>query len=746
MGSNPLDTPVRFIKGIGPKRAEVLAGQGVATVRDLLYYFPYGYLDLSAIDSVAALRDHAGTAELRSAVGTVRSVELLGRPPRQRLVIRLEDATGAVHLVFFEGINFLKKAFLEGETLAVSGRVTKFKNQIQIVHPMIDRLSQGPEDELPGPGEPRKGEGFLHTGGIIPKYGSSKELRDVRLHVRGLRKIMREALDHYLRHVPEVLPLSLLESHRFDGIQEALASIHFPESFERLAEATRRLKFEELFIMQLILNLRKNLIKTGFPGISFTIESRLARALVDGLPFRLTPAQVGVINEIAADMRAPRPMNRLLQGDVGSGKTLVALTAALISVDSGYQALFMAPTELLAEQHFRTISGYCTPLGVRTHLLTAGTKGRERTSLLETLAAGEPGIVVGTHALFQEEVRFGRAGLIIIDEQHRFGVSQRLSLRQKGVQAGQSTGSGAALQPDLLVMTATPIPRTLSMTLYGDLDVSVIGELPPGRKSIRTSIRFERERPALYQFLAEQLGEGRQVYIVYPLVEESEKLDLKAATGSYEKLSREIFPEISTGLVHGRMSAEERDAVMSSFKRGETRILVSTTVIEVGIDVPNATVMVVEHAERFGLSQMHQLRGRVGRGSDQSYAILMAPDWMKGKIASASGAFAGDLASDDALLSVRRLVIMVETNDGFKIAENDLKIRGPGEFFGTRQSGVPGLRIADLLTDGELLDLARVEAARLVAEDPQLRLGGHRQLRELVGREIRELLPLTQSG
>ncbi|HLB00990.1 MAG TPA: DEAD/DEAH box helicase, partial [Bacteroidota bacterium] len=425
MATDPLATPVRFIKGIGPKRAEVLAELGVTTVRDLLYYFPYGYLDLSAIDTMTALRTHAGTGNLRSTIGAVRTIELLGRPPRQRLVIRLEDPTGAVHLVFFEGINFLKKAFLEGETLAVSGRVTRFRNQIQIVHPMIDRLSPAAEDSPARPGDPHRlgdREGFLHTGGIIPKYGSTKELRDVRLHVRGLRKIMRGVLDRYLPHVREPLPARVLKAHTLDGIVPALSSIHFPESFERLGEARRRLKFEELYIMQLILALRRNLVKTGLPGIAFHVESRLARALVDGLPFRLTPGQVAVINEIAGDMKEPRPMNRLLQGDVGSGKTLVALTAALIAVDSGRQALFMAPTEILAEQHYRTLSGYCAPLGVGVRLLTAGTRGKDRESLLERLAAGEPGITVGTHALIQEDVRLGNAGLVVIDEQHRFGV------------------------------------------------------------------------------------------------------------------------------------------------------------------------------------------------------------------------------------------------------------------------------------------------------------------------------------
>ncbi|HLF14823.1 MAG TPA: ATP-dependent DNA helicase RecG [Bacteroidota bacterium] len=730
-----LYTPVRFLKGIGPKRAEVLAGHGIATVRDLLYYYPYGYLDLGRVETIGALRSHdygdrAGA--LRSTLGTVRTVELLGRPPRQRLVIVLEDGTGFLQLIFFEGINFLKRAFAAGDLLAASGRVTRFRNQIQIVHPMIDRLSSGGEDGS-GP------EGFLHTGGIIPKYGSTKELRGVQLHVRGLRKIMREVVTQFLPHVPEILPAPVLASRGLAGISAALESIHFPQSYEALDVARRRLKYEELYMMQLLLAMRRNSVKSGPPGIAFRIGSRLARSLVDSLPFTLTAGQVSVINEITRDMREPRPMNRLLQGDVGSGKTVVALTAALIAVDNGCQAVFMAPTEILAEQHHRTISGYCAPLGVSVRLLTGGTKGKEREAIVRWIGSGEPGIYVGTHALIQEGVRFGRMGLAVIDEQHRFGVSQRLALRQGSAAAGEP-------QTDLLVMTATPIPRTLSMTLYGDLDVSVIRELPPERKKIVTSLRFEKERPAVYSFLRGQLSEGRQVYIVYPLVDESEKIDLKAATASFGRLRKEVFPEISTGLVHGKMPAGERDAVMAAFKEGAIRILVATTVIEVGIDIPNATVMLVEHAERFGLSQLHQLRGRVGRGSSQSYAILMAPDWMRARISQSASLLPDEGEPDDTLIAVRRLQIMRDTNDGFKIAENDLKLRGPGEFFGTKQSGLPRLRIADLLTDQELLDLARADAVSTVERDPHLRLSGHRHLREVVGREMKELVPLTESG
>lgn len=727
----PLDTPVRFLKGIGPKRAEALSGQGISTVRDLLYYFPYGYLDLGTIEPVSALRSGDPSA-LRSAVGSVLRVELLGRPPRQRLVVQLGDATGTLQLVFFEGINYLKRAFEAGETLAVSGRVTRYRGQPQIVHPMIDRLAGGGDEGEAGPG-------FVHTGGIIPKYGSSKELRDVHLHVRGLRTVIREAVTRYLPDVPEILPDPLRAARGLAPVAEALEAIHFPPTMEALERARRRFKFEELYLMQMLLLLRRHSLRHGAPGIPFRIESRLARALVDSLPFRLTAGQVSVINEIARDMREPKPMNRLLQGDVGSGKTVVALTAALVAVDNGYQAVVMAPTEILAEQHAATLSRHCSPLGVQVRLLTGATKGAEREETVAAIGAGTPGIIVGTHALIQQGVRFGRMGLAIIDEQHRFGVSQRLALREGG--AGED-----GIQPDLLVMTATPIPRTLSMTLYGDLDVSVIRELPPGRKPIVTSLRFERDRSAVYAFLREQLSAGRQVYIVYPLVEESEKVDLKAATASFEELRSEVFPEISTGLIHGRMSGADRDAVMAAFKSGEVRILVATTVIEVGIDVPNASVMVIEHAERFGLSQLHQLRGRVGRGSSQSYAILMAPDWMRTKIGRGPALIPDGGETDDRLASLRRLEILAETDDGFKIAENDMKLRGPGEFFGTRQSGVPRLRIADLLADQELLELARSDAAATVDSDPHLRRPEHRELRDVVSREMRELLPLTRSG
>ncbi len=730
--TDPLDTPVRFLKGIGPRRAEVLEAHGIGTVRDLLRYYPYGYLDLGSVESIGALRTPGRGDVPRSTLGTVRTVELLGRPPRQRLVIVLEDGTGTVQLLFFEGINFLKRAFAAGDMLAVSGRVSRFRNQVQIVHPMIDRLSSGGE-------EGAAHEGFLHTGGIIPKYGSSKELRGVQLHVRGLRTIMREAVTHYLPNVPEILSPSILSARGLAGISESLESIHFPESHAALEVARRRLKYEELYLMQLLLALRRSAVKSAAPGIPFKVKSRLARALVDALPFTLTPGQVSAINEITKDMGEPKPMNRLLQGDVGSGKTVVALTAALVAVDNGYQAVFMAPTELLAEQHYQTISTSCAPLGVPVRILTGGVKGRDKDAIVRSIEEGEPGIYLGTHALIQKGIRFAKMGLAIIDEQHRFGVSQRLALRQGN--PGQR-----GVQPDLLVMTATPIPRTLSMTLYGDLDVSVIRGLPPGRKKIVTSLRFEKERSAVYAFLRQQLAAGSQVYIVYPLVDESEKLDLKAATVSYEQLRTEVFPEISTGLVHGRMPSEDREAVMRAFKEGAIRILVATTVIEVGIDVPNASVMVVEHAERFGLSQLHQLRGRVGRGSSQSHAILMAPDWMKAKISRGASLLGVEGEPEENVIAVRRLVITRETDDGFIIAENDLKIRGPGEFFGTKQSGLPRLRIADLLTDQDLLDIARSDALATIDRDPHLRLDEHRNLRPVIAREMKELLPLTQSG
>jgi ATP-dependent DNA helicase RecG len=729
-----LTTPIQYLKGIGPRRAEALSELGITTVRDLLYYFPYGYVDLSSVQTIAGLRASANSGSWLTVIGTVRAFDLLGRPPKQRFVVLLGDATGTIQLVFFRQVSYFKKAFQIGETLAVSGKVTLFGRQMQIVHPSIDRLSGDADEE----GDQ---EGFLHTRGLVPKYGSTGELKEVHLHVKGLRKVMKTAVEEFVDLVEEPLPPDLLARHALAPLREALRGIHFPDSVETLERARHRLKFDELFFMQLMLATRRQSVKSDLPGVAFNVESGLARSLKERLPFTLTKAQVSVLKEITDDMKSPKPMSRLLQGDVGSGKTVVALFAMLIAVDNGYQAAFMAPTEILAEQHAKTLSAFLKDQPVSVRLLVGSQRSKLREDILEDVRRGSAQIVVGTHALIQESVQFARLGLIVIDEQHRFGVAQRLALKEKAAVEGTQVPF-----PDLLVMTATPIPRTLSLTLYGDLDVSLLNELPAHRQSIRTALRPESKRAGVYEFVREQVKEGRQAYIVYPLIEESEKLDLKAATESYELLRTGEFKDLRLALLHGKMPSEEKEEVMGRLKSGKIDVLVATTVIEVGIDVPNASVMVIEHAERFGLSQLHQLRGRVGRGSAQSYCILVAPDWLT-KIGRRAPTLPGiDGERDDTQKAARRLHTMVDTTDGFKIAEIDLEIRGPGEFFGTRQSGLPQLQLANLMTDGALLIDARAEAYRIVDEDPHLRRAEHGSLRKYFAERLADAMTMVQGG
>ena len=726
------DSPVQYLAKVGPRRAAALEELGVRTIRDLLYYFPFGYLDLSAVERIGNLRNLIGSGQWITVMGNVIAFDVLGRPPRQRMAVTLGDDTGSVQLVFFQSVRYFRNAFTVGEMLAVSGKVTGYGRQPQIVHPSIDRIDPA--------GEGAAG-GFLHTGGIVPKYRSSEELRGARLHLKGLRRIMKLAVEGYADLVPETLPAAVRERLSLIQLGPALHSIHFPESPESLERARRRLKFDELFAMQLMLALRRNGVKAGPPGISFNVSSKLARRLVDSLPFRLTRAQVRVVKEIADDMSSPSPMNRLLQGDVGSGKTIVALIAMLIAIENGYQAAFMAPTEILAEQHFMTLKNFLNDLPVTVRLLIGGQRARLREDVLEDVRRGSAQLIVGTHALIQESVEYANLGLAVIDEQHRFGVTQRVALVGKGKVSG-----ALPPHPDVLVMTATPIPRTLSLTIFGDLDVSVIDQMPSNRRPVRTVVKFESERDSIHSFIREQLESGRQAYIIYPLIEESEKLDLKAATESYEMLRTTVFSDRKVGLIHGRMPAEEKESIMAVFKRGELDVLVSTTVIEVGIDIPNAAVMVIEHAERFGLSQLHQLRGRVGRGSDQSYCILAAPDWMRRALSSTRRAAELFGEEEEKQKAIRRLKTMLETVDGFKIAEIDLEIRGPGDFFGTRQSGLPELQIANLITDGDLLSIARSEAFGIIGRDPHLRLTEHLALRTHLLDRMKVALTLIDAG
>ncbi len=732
------DESLQYLHGVGPKRAAVLASLGIHTIHDLFYYFPRNYLDRSHVTKIKDLRRLLFTDHDITVVGKVVAMDTVrGRGGSARFVLVLNDETGSLDCVFFGGIQWFQKMFRVGEVLAVSGRPAMYGGRIQFVHPEFDRLSLDEEEE----GEV-DWSNALNTGAIIPQYRSTEGARRVRLDSRGLRRIIKRALGEKLHVIDETLSKSILEKHELVDARHALRSIHFPQGWNDLDRARRRLKFDELFYLQLLLAYRKREVKLEQQGVSFVVKSKLARQLVDSLPFELTKAQKKVIREIASDMSSPRPMNRLLQGDVGSGKTIVALIAMLIAIENGYQTAFMAPTEILSEQHFHTLRNFLKAIPVNVRLLIGGQRQRLRKDILEDVKRGSAQLVVGTHALIQEQVTFNQLGLVVIDEQHRFGVLQRAVLREKALKS-----SLRPVHPDVLVMTATPIPRSLAMTVYGDLDVSIINEMPEHRKPIRTILRFDSQREEVYEFVRQEVAKGRQVYIVYPLIEESEKLDLQAATKNFQRLRDEIFSDLDIELIHGRMSPDAKDEIMSDFKLGKINILVATTVIEVGIDVPNATVMVIENAERFGLAQLHQLRGRVGRGSEQSYCILVA----KEKILSAAlarppsseAAFAEEVERKKA---EARLKTILKTIDGFKIAEVDLKLRGPGEFFGTKQSGLPELQIANITTDGEILSVARKEAFHLVADDPQLRRKENQSVRKHFLERYKNQLALVKTG
>jgi ATP-dependent DNA helicase RecG len=739
------------VKGIGPKRAAILEDIGVRTVMDLFMYVPRRYLDRSSVVTVARLKEivRGGRSpglpisedepppdarQDHTVVGEVRSFRVVGYGPKSRLVLILADSTGSVQCVWFGGVQYWRKAFAVGEKLAVSGQGSMYGGSVQFVHPDVDRIA-GPAEAGEGgdQGERIDWNSTLHSGGLVPVYASSQELSRVGFDSAGFRRVLHATIRDHLKNVVDTLPASVIARQSLLPLSEAIRKVHFPPSREDLEQGLRRLKFEEFFRFQVKLALKRQWQREGLQGIAFSAESSLARRLVDSLPFSLTKAQVQVIKEVSADMSSTRPMNRLLQGDVGSGKTIVALTAMLIAVDNGYQAVFMAPTEILAEQHYKTITHFLERLPVSIRLLVGAQRTVLRRDILGDVQRGSADIVVGTHALFEKEVRFSRLGLVIIDEQHRFGVLQRSLLRKKGT------------NPDVLIMTATPIPRTLSLTLYGDLDVSIINELPRDRRPVQTVLREEGQKEAIYHFVREQIGEGRQAYFVYPLIEESEKLDLKAATSHFEELRSTIFPDLRLGLLHGRMTGEQKDQIMEAFRRHELDILVATTVIEVGIDIPNATVMVIENAERFGLSQLHQLRGRVGRGSEQSYCILLAKRWAAAGASRRPDPLARQ-QEDQRRLAERRLATMVAMHDGFAIAEVDLSLRGPGDYFGTRQSGIPEFRVADIVADSALLQEARADALALVESDPHLTHDDHHRLADDLRARFRDELAILQVG
>jgi ATP-dependent DNA helicase RecG len=707
-------TEVKYIKGVGPKRAEAFATVGVNTALDLLYYFPRKYLDRSRIFKIKDAHSALLVPEEVTFVGRIKSVQIAGRG-RRFLFIKLSDETGTMRCVWFNGAQYFINIFKEGELIAFSGKVTTYDDQPCLIHPEYDHLEDESDEE------------FLHTGGIIPVYPSTDGLKRVGLDSHGLRRIIRHLIDSADNYFfPEDdLPKDVLSTNSLMNLKEALASIHFPTDERELGYSLRRFKFEELFYLELLLAIRRSLIKHS-AGIPMKSGGELVRKLANEiLPFKLTESQKKVLHEIVGDMTSEHPMHRLLQGDVGSGKTIVALIAILTAVENGYQAAFMAPTEILAAQHLSTIKQYLDRLRINSAILIGGQKKGERVRTHSDIEEGGASVVVGTHALIQEKVKFNNLGLIVVDEQHRFGVVQRMTLQEKGK------------NPHLLVMTATPIPRTLSLTIYGDLDISVIDEIPMGRKKIKTALRGESNREKVYKFIREQILAGRQAFIVYPLVNETEKSDLKAATQSFVKFRDEIFREFKVGLIHGQMTDTEKNDVMAEFKKNAINILVATTVIEVGIDIANATVMVIEHADRFGLSQLHQLRGRIGRGVHQSYCILMIED----KYLSEK-----EIESREDAMAYRRLNLFVSTTDGFKIAEYDLMLRGPGEYFGIKQSGMPPLKLANLIKDRDIIIQARKSAFKIAGRDPHLREDRHSKMRNVLLKNYKESLEFLKAS
>ncbi len=683
----PLDEPVSVVKGVGPAVAERLAKLGIATVRDLLWHFPRLHQDRSQLKTISQL----GLGQYEAFAGRVREARTSWWRGRGGVLTAIiEDATGQIAALWF-GMPYLQKQLPPGTELVLWGKVTMGK-RLSVLSPEFERVS----DDEP-----------LNAQRIVPIYPATAGIGQKRF-----RRLMREALDASRGQVPELFPEAFREERRLIPIADAIQQIHFPEKLAAVGLARRRLAYEEFFVLETAVALRKRALQHDLAGTAFDISPKIDQHIRRRFPFRLTGAQERAIAEIAGDMAAPRPMNRLLQGDVGSGKTVVAAYAMLAAIANRHQAALMAPTEILAEQHYRTLGGLLAGSRVRTMLLLGGAPAAERRASLAAISEGRVDLVVGTHALIQRDVEFARLGLVVVDEQHKFGVLQRATLRWKGA------------HPDVLVMTATPIPRSLALTVFGDLDLSTLDEMPPGRQPITTTIVPPTRRNEAWQLIRRELAAGRQAYVVYPLVEESDASELKAATEMVGHLQRDIFPAHQVGLLHGQLKPEEKQERMAAFRAGQTHLLVCTTVVEVGLDVPNATVMAIEHAEHYGLSQLHQLRGRIGRGECPSHCLLIVdePD-----------------ASD-------KLAILAETTDGFRIAEEDLRRRGPGEFLGTRQHGLPPLAIGDFTDDIHLLMEARHDAFALVEGDPALSKPSHRPLRQAVHARHGPALDLASIG
>lgn len=670
---------IKYLRGVGPKRAQLLGSElGVHSYYDMLYNFPFRYIDRGTIYRIADLQGEMPAIQLK---GQFVTFTTHGEGRRRRLQGLFSDGTGTIDVVWFNRVKSIQETYRTRTVYLLFGQPKLFNGRYSIVHPEVDVYK--PETA---------------PSGLVGIYNLTEKLRNRAFSTRIMQKLVATLLSTVaVRSIPDPMPHWITAKRSLMPLGQALVNIHIPGDVDMLQRAQFRLKYEELFFLEL--NIIKNIKgrNAKLPGHVFArVGDYFNNFYKNFLTFPLTEAQKRVIKEMRADLGSGRQMNRLLQGDVGSGKTIVAFLTILIAIDNGFQACLMAPTEILAAQHYESLSAMASKIGVKVALLTGSTRKKERDAIHEELMSGELNILIGTHALLEDAVQFRNLGLAVIDEQHRFGVAQRARLWKK-----------SALPPHVLVMTATPIPRTLSMTVYGDLDVSIIDQLPPGRKPVTTRLRYEKDRREVYHFLGTELRKGRQVYIVYPLIEENEKLDLKALEEGYE-IVKEIFPHYRVCYVHGRMKPAEKDYQMQLFASGQAHILVSTTVIEVGVNVPNASVMLIENAERFGLSQLHQLRGRVGRGADQSYCILMSKY---------------ELSKDTR----HRLEVMTMTNDGFKVAEEDMKLRGPGDMEGTQQSGIAfNLKISSLVTDGSILEMARSDALELLDRDPQLMLPEHR--------------------
>ncbi len=680
-----LTTPVQYVKGIGPKLAEILATKGISTVGDLLYYLPFRYEDRLNPRGITELR----AGEMATVIGEVRNSGLFRTRTIPIFQLTVGQGRDKLRCLWFRG-TYLQDKFKPGQLIALYGKVEEDQrsHELQIIQPQFEVLG-----DAGGTGAEDKAAASLEVGRIVPIYES---MGQGRLTPRWFRRIIRTALDNLTPDLPDPLPAAVRSRLALVSPREALWKVHWPEageSFQDLQSARTpahvRMIFEELFFVELGLELKRRQQKAQ-TGIAFRLDERVREAIKKILPFHPTPAQKRVFKEIADDMQKPSPMRRLLQGDVGSGKTIVGFEAAIIAIENGYQVALMAPTEILAQQHYFSARKILENAGYRIVLLTGSLEADRKREIRRHIAQGNAQLIIGTHALLEEKVEFAKPGLVIVDEQHRFGVLQRLKLMKK------SGDEKNPVEPDVLVMTATPIPRTLALTLYGDLDLSVLDELPPGRTPIVTRRIGDDRSPEVWEFVRKHVKAGHQVYVVYPVIAENEESELKAAIKMYRELSGKVFADLKVGLLHGRLDAELKDQVMRMFQKGELQILVATTVIEVGVDVPNATVMVIEHAERFGLAQLHQLRGRIGRGAAKSFCVLMT----------------GGKVTEEA---ERRLDAMVRTNDGFQIAELDLELRGPGEFFGTKQAGLPSFNVANLIRDRELLELAKREAAAVLA-------------------------------